>query len=244
MAFFLSLVASEAAADTVIFIRAGLATPDQLSPYAQAAQEQGYFVRHFHIPMGLLSADHERDHELLVRELETLKSLGERLILFGYSIGGKFAARVALDHPDDLKGSFLLDPVDGGPPIFPRLWPQLPVFFRRGERGEITVPTHIVATQFGEARGPSGLRCVNRGLGARHFGSFVRSDKLSTHFLWDAGHLDLILPPDGETDAGGSCPKGTRGPASVIAEARTTWNCFLARLDGVEAPECVLPQVH
>ncbi len=144
---------------------------------------------------------------------------GRRVHLLGYSIGGKFAARIGKDLPN-ISSVFLLDPVDGGPPFASRLWPQFPVFLI-DPWNKISCPTWLVETQYGEKPSPLGPACVNFGLGSEHFRRHIQPQLLIQHFARQAGHLDVIGPSNVPLLAPlieVVCGRGTRQKADIEAE--------------------------
>ncbi|NRA66112.1 MAG: alpha/beta hydrolase [Pseudobacteriovorax sp.] len=223
-----SLSTPSFAKSVVVVVRAGAALDSQFVDYEQIATEFGWETEHFHISMEPLRANHIRSYRELRRFIESLDDQYSSITILGYSIGGKFAARAARDL-SIVDSVFLLDPVDGGPPILPRLWPHLPVFMTP-LRGQIEKPSWIIETEFAQNKGESRLRCVNRQLGAQHFSKYVLEPQLTFRFIADAGHLEVIRPPNDnyEDPVLDTCPSGSRAIPDIVEEATGYWREFLA----------------
>lgn len=106
--------------DSVLIIRAGIATRAQFSKFEAMLEPVVHSIIHQQVRFLPMVADHWRDVLDLFRKVQHELRLGRRVHLFGYSIGAKFAARLGKDMPN-ISSVFLLDPVDGGPPFGSRL---------------------------------------------------------------------------------------------------------------------------
>ena len=213
----------------VVFVRVGAAQTEQFKPYMDLAAAYNLESIHFHITINPLMANHVRDYRNLRKQVQELGQKYSRVYTFGYSIGGKFSARLARDEPE-IRGAFLLDPVDGGPPIFPRRFSHLPVFFKRNST-IIQKPTWVLETEFAQKPNSTiGLRCVNYKLGAKHFLRYISRKKRQYHLVEDAGHLQLIeaLSPESMEEVGhDACPAGSRSLDDIMEESIAFWHSFL-----------------
>lgn len=217
--------------DVILWIRAGLAEPPQFDQYLKELQGFSVDVVHFHIPMQFWNVNHLRDMKRAALVYKRLIEEYERIHIFGYSIGGKFAAKLALTDPgksNKLKSLFLLDPVDGGPPIFPYLWPHMPVFFTGHEM--IPIKTYLLETEFGSVSNNRwGFACVNKKLGAAHFRAILDPARVTEYYLRGAGHLQVIeklaIDPGNATE--NNCTKGPKHREQIIPEAAQFFKSYL-----------------
>ena len=139
------------------------------------------------------TADHESDYQELYQT--TLDFVGDDLDLkvISYSVGSKFAARLAEDL-DAISQLVLLDPVDGPPPG-QSISDRFPLFTKgNSTRNDLSVV--IVATELGAKGGFLGVPCVSREYGPGHFNRFYKEVTQTELFtIRDAGHTDILYPP-------------------------------------------------
>ena len=209
------------ATSTLIVIRTEFTEDRQFDMYLDQLQHTSCKVLHFTIGMSPWNVNHWRDLYLLALLVRHELMCGLRVHLFGYSIGGKFAARLAQMIPE-IASIFLLDPVDGGLPLLSDQIPFLPVFMEIGSP-MIEVPCWLIETELGSACNNLGLPCVPVGLGSGHFRAHIAQEYLRFYFLEDVGHLQLIednpYDPDYLVQLTNSlCASGKKTPQEIEAE--------------------------
>lgn len=232
----LCLLPTAASADLGLFVLGGAQTTLQnFAPYinATALSAEHVLVR---LPdTNPFTANHLRDMNQYQNDLEKFLPLNsEGVVLFAYSGGAKFAARLALDNKS-VRGIFLMDPVDGPPPFtndelkFPTvLKPDTP---------QLDIPVFIIKSERGGLPGFLGVPCVSKGNGPDHFVSFVDPAKLQFYTAPGASHLDFLEPPL-KALASAACARSKEVPGATRANALVNWTGFWQNLKaGIEAPQ-------
>ena len=209
-----------------IFIAGLLSGPKNYEPYIKATgatQDQTLFLEFDQSPF---SANHVRDYakmNLAYEQLEARSPGG--VVLFGFSAGSKFAFKLAQDH-STARALFLLDPVDGGPPIFSnnKTFPD----FANSTSYQLSIPTVFLETEFGPKM-MMGLACVPAKKGPDHYAPHFQPAHITRIFLPGAGHPDFLYPPVNPLAKMG-CGKSQVDSQTVRAQTLSVWNDFLAKL--------------
>lgn len=175
-------------ADTV-FLLGGVGTDKQ--NFASYTEELDAVVVFDSPSANPLTANHTRQLDEYARQVSNLLQ-NDRVVLMGYSVGGKFAAALAERFPA-IDKLVLIDPVDGPPP-FSRVSERFPIF-ADGESKREGLEVFIVDSEFGEDDGLLGASCVTSGLGGNHFNNYFGDLVVSYQTLSGAGHSDLVDPP-------------------------------------------------
>lgn len=210
-----------------MFVFPALATATQFQPYASS-----HFlseVRNAIFMNSLAPADHERFSRRLAEEFVELAEDGKS-VLFAFSIGAKFAARVAAEERS-VAGLFLVDPVDGGMPL-PWIGQTVDPFFP-DETPRVFVPTVIIQSE--AASTPGGTLCVPRGMGGAHFERIIAPGLVMRETAAGAGHLDFLAGPAPLAQLLGrlvGCAHGPRPARETIRLTRERWEAFLAMVSG------------
>ena len=174
------------------------------------------------------SANHARDiknYQIDVQKFSEQNADG--IVLFAYSGGGKFAAKLAQDNPQ-VRGIFLLDPVDGPPP-FTKDDAKFPTILKDGA-AKFNIPVFIVKSERGGLPGFLGVPCVTPGMGPDHFASYVSPEKLQFYTAPGASHLDFLAPPL-KPLAAGACARSKEIPGSTRNNALTSWTEFWQKIN-------------
>ncbi len=141
------------------------------------------------------------------------------VVLFAYSGGGKFAAKLAQENAN-VQGVFLIDPVDGPPPFtndenrFPTVLKEDSPIFK--------MPFVIVKSELGSSPGLFGIPCVPPNYGPEHFARFVEPIKLKFYLQEGASHLDFLYPPL-KLLAANACARSQEISGTARANALTAW---------------------
>jgi len=226
---------------SVIFFCGALCSAASLQGYVDAAATRGLDTRVLLLDTNPLSADHGRDLEIyraaVDAEIERSRAAGrsEDVSFFAYSGGAKFATRIAQDT--QVKGLFLLDPVDGPPPgsqpsaRFPVYLGEIDASWRRAGSQNASLPPaglRIVRTEKGEQKGFTGTACVTPAYGPRLFAERLGATSTEQLTLEQVGHLDVLFKGPGLL--GVVCPRGSAAAKEAQrARALEAWEGFLDR---------------
>ncbi len=219
----------------LLIVHANTMVVGQFAPYI--SMHQFNEVASFPIPIDPIHINHEHRYQLLAREMDKLLARNpDGVVLFGYSIGGKFAARLAQEYAS-VRGVFLIDPVDGGAPI-PIIDRLFPLFI---DETKVTIfkPTTILRSEFGGKPGMMLAACVPQGMGAEHFAKTVNPASLTKHFIPGAGHLDFLAKPWPPTFvvARAACAKGSSESSQTLNLALKAWGEFVVKLPENDSSE-------
>jgi hypothetical protein len=221
-----SAARADASGPVFLLIRSTVMTSKNVEPYFRNSHVNSGNIVVFTVDYNPLTANHVRDYKKLqkfYRELSPRAPHG--VVLFGYSATAKFAARLARDEMN-VRGLFLLDPVDGAPPMCGQK--KFPTFLFDGAP-LISVPTAIVSSEYGEAKGLMKAACVPAGNGSQHFVEHVDASVLEWVRVEKAGHLAFMNPPMAFV-ARAICHPGKRKAKDVVREAVEVWDRFLERI--------------
>jgi pimeloyl-ACP methyl ester carboxylesterase len=197
-------------------------------PYVSAAVSRGAFSSDnllFLLPdTNPVTANHARDFVAFQRQFSEFTTDGsDSVILFGYSAGGKFAAKLAQDN-NNVKGLFLVDPVDGQPPFVndPERFPTVlvegsPIF---------NIPTVVVESGLGTRPGFLNVPCVSPNAGPQTFARFVERSSLEFLTLAGASHVDFLAPPI-EFIVRSLCARGESDARTNLEKTLEKWSEFL-----------------
>jgi pimeloyl-ACP methyl ester carboxylesterase len=137
-----------------------------------------------------LTANQQRDLDNMVGLIKELSVRATRgIVVLAYSETGKFAAKLAaLDA--QVKGLFLMDPVDGTPPFSsPKKFP----IFLDEKFPTLTIPTVVMESELGPQFKRLGHSCVPENMGPDRFYKHISTDSLKRVFLKGFGHADFLL---------------------------------------------------
>jgi hypothetical protein len=213
----------------LLIVHANTMQVRQFSPYIAAHNFSE--VASFSIPIDPIRINHERRYQILEKKFNSLLMRHpDGVVVFGYSIGGKFAARLAQRHQNHIPGLFLIDPVDGGAPI-PVVDKLFPLFIDESKI-TITTPTTILRSEFGGKPGKALAACVPQGMGAQHFAKTVAPQVLTEQYISGAGHLDFLSKPYPPTFvvARAACAPGSTPSTETLQQAMQAWESFLTKL--------------
>lgn len=197
------------------------------SPYLAEAHRQGSESRFFLVDSHLLGANHVRDRVRLETEFADFAARNPQgVVVFAFSIGAKFAARLALEH-DAVKGLFLVDPVDGGSPVF-RDETRFPDFLP-ADAGIIEVPTVILESEHGATPVMLGMSCVPPDVGPNRFAQHVSPDLLERRYFPRLGHVSFLAPPLLPLAKWGCAPGKPRVGEIGVDLGAKAWAEFLTR---------------
>jgi hypothetical protein len=211
----------------VMFISGAQSTEQNFSPYTRMPElTQASFV--FEYPdASPFTGNHQRDYLRMRESFENLSSRSPAgVVIFAYSVGGKFAARLALEK-QEVKGLFLVDPVDGAPPLFGDK-DRYPDFLKANLTENLAIPTFILASEQGEQGGFLGIPCVPQARGPKHFEGFISKEWLTFKVISGASHIDFLEPPLTAFAKWGCAPSRTEG-SLVRGETQTLWQTFLSQ---------------
>lgn len=230
----------------IVFFCGALCSAASLSGYTDLAKSKGFATAVVVPNTNPLTANHARDLERMREEVEASRAAFERqngvapsLSFFAFSGGAKFAARIAQDTR--VEGLFLLDPVDGPPPVS-RPSPRFPVYLDEAspawrvlgsDSGDPRAPAalRIVATELGEQPGFTGTPCVTPAYGPSLFAERLGALPGESVELPGAGHLDALFR--GAGPLGAVCPRGS-APEAARAQSVAAFEGFLNEVNGTE----------
>lgn len=202
-------------AQNVVWIGGAQTTRDSFNFFFEALKELGISsIEYASIDTNPLTANHQREISELRKKFGTIEP--EKTLYVGYSVGGKFAARLSLDAIEAGRppfGLFLIDPSGGQPPLqknsdrFPEL------IGLDNEPVARALKTVIIGSELGTAPGPFGVPCVN----PTHSSSFFKAifGSALVFSLPNAGHLDFIELTSIPAVYRWSCKRGATDPQSV-----------------------------
>jgi pimeloyl-ACP methyl ester carboxylesterase len=224
------------------FFCGALCTAGSLSEFSEVAARAGYTTQVFELDTNPFTANHPRD---LTRYRDAIvgaisKDPDSTRIYFGYSAGSKFAASLASEVDTAVDGLFLLDPVDGPPPL-QKNFIRFPVFLenispnwrqlRPKETNARQSVFKILNTELGERAGFGGVPCVSEKYGHRWFARRMGAQANETFELKEAGHLDPLSRQPG-FPGNMACPAGSKDAAREARErALEQFSQFLAEID-------------
>ena len=213
------LLPSFSQAQTVVWIGGVQTTRESFNPYIEALNELGVSsVEYAPIDSNPLTANHQLEISRLRKRFETIEP--ESAVYIGFSAGGKFAARLALDALEAGRipiGLILLDPSGGQPPLQQNLdrFPE-PIGIN-DEPVARTLKTLIISSELGTVPGPFGIPCVNPTHSSSFFGSVFSTAQVFS--LPNAGHLDFIELSSIPAIYRWACKRGTNDPLNVKGDA-------------------------
>ena len=214
----------------IAFICGALCNAEQLSDFVSKAQDRGLETQVYIPKAGLLDANHTRDLLKIQEDIDQkLSEKSQPLAFFAFSAGGKFATKIALTR--DVKGVFLLDPVDGPPP-FQKESERFPIFLKDAtpawrDKGTGPAVLSIVRTELGEKNGLGGAPCVTKAFGSGWFATQLGAAPSEIQEIKDAGHLDTFAKPPALGRL--VCPKGNSKTAPQ--EAVAAFESFLTKME-------------
>lgn len=214
----LMLIPLSSHAESVIWIGGAETKQESFKSYLEALKDRGFNSIEFSsVDTNPFSANHQK--EIVELRKKFASNDAEKTLYVGYSIGGKFAARLALDAAESGRfpqGLFLLDPVGGQPPLqrdsnrFPDL------IGAENEPVGRSVRTLIVSSELGTAAGAFGMPCVSPSYSSAFFKSIFTSSRSVS--LKNVGHLDFIDLATIPAIYRWSCKRGTADSQSVRSE--------------------------
>jgi pimeloyl-ACP methyl ester carboxylesterase len=217
----------------IAFVCGAMCSASQLVNYTSLAKQKGFDWEVYVPDVNAITADNARDLIAFRKSIEArLNKNGvaaaEPAALFGFSVGGKFAAKLSQDL--DVKGLFLLDPVDGPPP-FQKVSARFPIYLENANPGWRDKPSGtahlaVVRTQLGELPGFGGVACVPKEHGSAWFSKQLGASGEENFEIKNAGHLDILNKPG---LAALICPKGTNKAAE--GDALKIFEGFLEKLE-------------
>lgn len=232
------------------FFCGALCSAATLSVYTEKASTAGFTIRVLELDTNPFTADHQRDlakyRNIVLQDIA--RDPNAVRVFFGYSAGAKFAARLASEGETAVDGVFLLDPVDGPPPLQRNLT-KFPVFLEsvtpiwrnmRGKsQGEYPSALKILHTELGERGGFGGVPCVSRAFGHLWYTQRMGAQAHETVRLENVGHLDpLSWRPNFPGNL--ACPGGTQQAAVQAREYAL--DAFEAMLTEIQSPNSSLQQ--
>ncbi len=221
-----SAARADATGPVFLLVRSTVMTSKNVEPYLRNRHVNPNNVAVFTVDYNPLTANHVRDYQKLQKFYRGLVARAQHgVVLFGYSATEKFAARLARDEVN-ARGVFLLDPVDGAPPMCGEK--KFPTFLFDGAP-LISVPTAIVSSEYGESKWLMNAACVPSGKGSEHFVEHVNGAFLERVRVEKAGHLAFMNPPMAFV-ARAICHPGKRKAKDVVWEAVEVWDRFLERI--------------
>lgn len=214
----------------LIIIGGAATTPENFAPYLDSGVKSVVATEVFLPDINPFTADHVRDYSLLQKRLAVIEANhpGVKFLMFGFSIGGKHAARFAKENPENVAGLFLVDPVDGGPPVVENS-KKFPVFIPKSIAPYLDTVTRIVESEFGGAPGFAGQACVTAKYGPDHFAQAITEGKLERFTLQGASHTDMLARPV-TFFARFVCAKGTAQPSDTLSKTKSLWQDFAQRV--------------
>jgi pimeloyl-ACP methyl ester carboxylesterase len=210
------------------FFCGALCTAASVSVYTERASSAGFAIRVFELDTNPFTADHQRD--LAKFRSDVLEDIANNpysaRLFFGYSAGAKFAARLASEDETAADGVFLLDPVDGPPPLQKNLT-RFPIFLeavtpawrnlRKKNQSDSPSALKILHTEFGERGGFGGVPCVSRTFSHLWYAERMGARADESVLLDNVGHLDpLSQRPAFPGNI--ACPGGTQEAAAQARE--------------------------
>ena len=211
-----------------VFVAGLMSGAKNYAPYLAATNASAEQIVFLQFDQSPFSANHVRDYAKMKESYEQLEAHSPGgIVLFGFSAGSKFAFRLAEDHASSARALFLLDPVDGGPPLFSNKT-IFPDFIDDNSR-ELEIPTVFLETEFGPKPAMLGLSCVPAKKGPQHFAPHINPALLKRVFLAGAGHPDFLYPPVNPLTAIG-CGKSQVNSETVRAQTLAAWKGFLGLL--------------
>lgn len=223
------------------FFCGALCSAGSLSEFTEVAERAGYTTQVFELDTNPFTANHERDftqyREAIAAAISEAPEAAR--IYFGYSAGSKFAARLASEVDTAVDGLFLLDPVDGPPPLqkdfvrFPVFLENISPSWRQLRTQESkTHPSvfKILNSELGERAGFGGVPCVSANYGPRWFAQRMGAQANETFELKSAGHLDP-LSRQPRFPGNLACPAGSKDAATKARKnALDQFSEFLASI--------------
>jgi pimeloyl-ACP methyl ester carboxylesterase len=221
-----ALARAESSGPLFLMVRSNVMTAKNVEPYLGNRHINPQNVAIFTVDYNPLTANHVRDYDRLKKFYRDLGPRADNgVVLMGYSATAKFAARLARDE-GHVRGLFLMDPVDGAPPMCGAA--KFPTFLT-DDAPPISVPTTILSSEYGESKWLMNAACVPPGNGADHFAEHVDAGLLEMVRVERAGHLDFMNPPMAIV-ARMICHPGKRRARDVVLEAVGFWDRFLERI--------------
>jgi Chlorophyllase enzyme len=198
----------------IAFFCGAFCAAPQIANYTDKAAQKGYEIEVFLPDAGLFTANHSRDlqtyeNSLTARIAKSTSPETKQMAFFGFSMGGKFAAKLAQTF--DVKGVFLIDPVDGAPP-FQKVTDRFPLFLQNPnpnwrDKGNGTASLTIINSSLGQKPGFGGQPCVPVDHGSQWFAAQLGAQTSEQTQIEDAGHLDMLSKVPGLGAL--VCPKGS-----------------------------------
>ncbi|NBO39328.1 hypothetical protein EBU99_12180 [bacterium] len=205
-------------AASVIWIGGAQTKQESFDFYLERLKERGFDSIEFaSINTNPLSANHQKEITELRKRFSSIEP--EKTLYVGYSIGGKFAARLSLDAAEAGRspyGLFLLDPVGGQPPLQQNSTRFPDLMSVENEPVGRTVRSLIVSSELGTVPGLFGPPCVNPTYSSSFFKSIFSSSR--TFSLANVGHLDFIDLATIPSIYRLSCRRGSSDSQSVRSE--------------------------
>jgi pimeloyl-ACP methyl ester carboxylesterase len=193
------------------------------------AQERGLETKVLIPNIISLNGSYRKDLETFRGEISALAATNKEMIFAGYSGGGKFAARLAMDFP--VKGLFFMDPVDGPPPRqtdeerFPTLLKEVTPAWRTLLSKETPAKLFILKSDKGELPGFGNIPCAPKEKGTAWFQERLGAAVEETELLENAGHLEFMSKGPA-WPLTGFCP-GSGDKSSVLARTASAFSNFL-----------------
>jgi pimeloyl-ACP methyl ester carboxylesterase len=208
----------------VYFFCGALCSAASIQSSVQEAQNRGYETLVFTLDTNPFTANHTRDLETYRAAILEKSSLETQRIYFAFSGGAKFATKLALDPSTQAQGLFLLDPVDGPPPVggdlkkFPvYLEGSAPLLWRNHSGSPKESLLRILSTELGEKPGYTGVPCVPAKYGSAWFSNQMGARAEETFRFAGVGHLDVldVKPPFPMRNL---CPSGKSSDTSLTPQ--------------------------
>ncbi|MFZ9520587.1 MAG: hypothetical protein ACO3A4_08935 [Silvanigrellaceae bacterium] len=175
-----------------------------------------------------ITANQSRDLEKMIALVKDVSSRAPRgVVILAYSETGKFAAKLA-SVDSNVKGLFLMDPVDGTPPFSsPKRFP----IFLDEKFPTLAIPTVVLESELGPGFKRLGHSCVPEKMGPERFYKHIAPNSLQRVYLKGFGHADFLLR-EGFNLVELMCGRGVYSKEDAFAVVLEEWNAFVEQMQG------------